>query len=106
MPGITFPTSGIDVCEVKQYLRTKTGSKWAVHEISLGNDQWTDEIVALETEFMVHTDVKYTDLDTSRLLRNFMKFVLRISAHAIWLIVSIQFHTSHLQKLQGFYHLC
>ena len=106
MPGITFPTSGIGDYNAKEYYLSKTGGKWAVHKMSLGKDQWTDEIVALETEFMVQTDAKYTNLDKSRLLRDFMKFVPRIRAHAIWLIVSTQFPQPYLQKFQGFHYLC
>jgi len=55
---------------------------------------------------MIRTDAKYTDLDKSRLLHEFMKFVSRISAHAIWLIVNAQFPQSHRETLQVFYHLC
>ena len=106
MPGIIFPTSDIEDYDAKQYHLSRTGGKLAVYEICHGNNQWTNEIVALETEFMIQTDTKYTDLDKSRLLRNFMKFVLRVSAHAIWLIVSIQFPQSYLQKFHGLYSLC
>jgi len=106
MPGITFPTISISDYVAKQYQLSKTGGKWAVHEIFLGNDQWTDEVVALETEFTIQTNAKYTDLDESRLLRDFMKFVLRISAYATWLIVDAQFPQSHRQTAQGSYHLC
>jgi len=91
---------------MKQYYLSKPGGKWAVHEISLGNSQWKDEIVALETEFMIQTDAKYTDLDKSRLLHNFMKFVSRISAHPIWLIVDAQFPQSHRETLQVSYRIC
>lgn len=90
IPGITFPTSFISDYAAKQYHLSKTGGKWAVHEISLGDGHWSDEIVALETEFIIQTSVKYNDLDKSRLLREFMKFVLRTSAHPTWLIVNIQ----------------
>lgn len=76
MPGITFPTSVISDHNGKQYRLSKTGCKWAVYKTSLGNDQWEDEIVALETDFSIPTDAKYTDSDKSRLLRDFMKFVL------------------------------
>ena len=106
MPGITFPTSPITDYASKQYHLSKTGGKWAVHKISLGNGQWTDEIVALETDFTIQTKTEHTDLDKSRLLRGFMKFVLRISAHAAWLIIDAQFPQSCRQTLQGFYHLC
>ena len=106
MPGITFPTSGIRSYDAKQYHLWKTSCKLAVHKVSLGNDQWTDEIVALETEFTIQTVSEYTDLDKFRLLRNFMKFVPRISAHAVWLIVSTQFPQSNFQKFQNFYCLC
>ena len=106
MPGITFPTSSISDHTLKQYYLSKAGSKWAVHEISLGNGQWKDEIVALETEFTIQTDANYTDLDKSRLLHDFMKFVSRISAYAIWLIVDAQFPQSHREALQVFCHLC
>jgi len=82
MPGITFPTSYISDHAAKQHHLSRTGGKWAVHEISLGNGLWKDEIVALETEFTIQTDAKYTDLDKSRLLHDFMKFVSRISAYA------------------------
>lgn len=105
MPGIAFPPSNFGNYNV-EHQHTKFGNQWAVHEFSLGNDQWTDEIVALKTEFIIQTDTKYTDLDTSRLLRNFMKFVLRTSARAIWLIVGLQFPQSYLQKYQGSHHLC
>ena len=91
IPGITFPTSVINDYAGKQYHLSKTGGKWAVHEISLGNGQWTDEIVALDTEFMIQTSAKCNDLDKSRLLRDFMKFVFRISAHVTWLIDGTQF---------------
>lgn len=104
-PGITFPTSSISDYRAKQYHLSKTGGKWAVHEIFLGNGQWGGEIVALETAFTIRTDVKYADLDKSRLLRDFMKFVSRISAHATWLIVDDQFSPSYGQRLQGCYHL-
>lgn len=106
IPGITFPTSAISDYNAKQYHLSKTGGKWAVHKISLGNDQWTDEIVALETEFMMQTDAKCADLDKSRLLRDFMKFVFRNSAHAMGLIFSTQLPQWCLQKLQDFYRLC
>ena len=76
MPGITFPTSLIGDHYRKQYHLSHTRCKWAVYKASLGNDQWVDEIVALETDFLIHTNIKYTDSDKSRLLRNFMKFVL------------------------------
>jgi hypothetical protein len=81
------------------------GNKWAVHEICIGNGQWTDEIVALETDFMLQTNANYTQLDKPRLLRDFIKFVLRISVHATWLIVDAQFPRSHRQTLQRFYLL-
>jgi len=55
---------------------------------------------------MIRTDVKYTDLDKSRLLHDFMKFVSRISAHTIRLIVSAQFPQSHRETFQVFYHFC
>ena len=106
IPGITFSTSSISDYAGKQHHLSKTGGKWAVHEISPGNDQWADEVVALETEFIIQTNAKYTNLDTTRLLRDFMKFVSRISAHATWLIVDAQFPQSHRETLQGFYHLC
>ena len=106
MPGITFPTSSISDHAAKQYQLSRTGGKWAVHEISLGNGLWKDEIVALETEFMIHTDAKYTDLDKSRLLRDFMEFVSRISAHETWLIIDAQFLQSHRETIQVCYHLC
>lgn len=91
MPGITFPTSSIHDYAAKQYCLSKAGGRWAVHEIFLRDHQWADEIVALETEFMIQTNTKYTDLDKSRLLRGFMKFVSRISAYAKWLIVAPSF---------------
>ena len=47
----------------------------------------------------------YTDLDKSRLLRDFMKFVSRISAHERWLIVDVQFPPSYYQTSQCAYHL-
>ena len=106
IPGITFTTSSISDYAGKQYHLSKTGGKLGVHEISLGNGQWTDEIVALETDFVVQTNAKVTDSDKSRLLRGFMKFVLRISAHATQLIVNTQFPQSYRQTVQGFYHLC
>lgn len=106
MPGITFPTSTINDHTAKQYHLSKAGGKLAVHEISLGNGQWKDEIVALETEFTIRTDAKYTDLDKSRLLHDFMKFVSGISVHATWLIIDAQFPQSHRKALQVLYHLC
>jgi len=106
IPGITFTTSHIGDDASKQYHLSKTGGKWGVHEISLGDGQWTDEIVALETDFVIQTNTKYTDLGKSRLLRDFMKFVLRISAHAARLTVNAQFPQSYRQTLQDFYHLC
>lgn len=106
VPGISFPTSHITDYALKQYHLSKTGGKWAVHEVFLGDDQWTDEIVALETDFAIQTNVKYTDLDKSRLLRNFMKFVLRISAHATWLIFDSQFPQSYRPTVQNFHYLC
>lgn len=105
-PGITFGTSHIGDHASKQYHLSKTGGKWGVHEISLENGLWTDEIVALETDFVIQKSAKYTDLDKSRLLRNFMKFVPRISAHATQLIVNAQFPQSYRQTFQDFYHLC
>lgn len=62
--------------------------------------------MALETEFTIHASAEYADLDKSRLLRNFMKFVSRISAHVTWLIFDAQFPQSDCQNFQGFYHLC
>jgi hypothetical protein len=91
---------------LKQYHLSKTGGKWAVHEMSLGDGKWTDEIVAVDTTFKIQADAKYTDLDKSRLLRDFMAFVLRVSAQAMWLIVSTQFPQSYLQKFEGFYSFC
>lgn len=96
MPGITFSTSGIADYNSKQYHLSKIGCKWAVHEISLGGDQWKDEIVALETDFSIQNSPEYTESDKSRLLRDFMKFVLRISAHATRLIFETQFPQSYL----------
>ena len=81
------------------------GNTWAVHEISIGNGQWTDEIVALETNFVIQTDASYTQLDKSRLLPDFIKFVFRISVHATWLIVDAQLPRSRRQTLQRFYLL-
>ena len=82
-----------------------TGGKWAVYKTTPGGGKWTDEIVALETKYIIQTNAKYTNLDTTRLLRDFMKFVSRISAHATWLI-DTQFPQSHRKTLQGLYHLC
>ena len=105
-PGITFSTSHIGDHASKQYHLPEIGGKWGVHEISLGNGQWMNEIVALETDFVIQKSVKYTDLDKSRLLRDFMKFVSRISAHATQLIVNAQFPQSYRQRVQDFYRLC
>ena len=84
VPGIVFPTSYIRDYAAKQYHLSMTGGRWAVHEVFLGNHQWTDEIVALETEFMIPIPIStnHTDSDKFRLLRDFMKFVSRISARA------------------------
>ena len=108
MPGVTFPTSSIRDYISKQHHLTKTGCKWAVHEVFLGNRQWTEEIVALETEFMIQIPIStnYPDSDKSRLLRDFMKFVSRISVHVMWLIIGPQFPQSYRQASQHTYHLC
>lgn len=81
MPPITFSTCGIDNYVGTQHFLSKNGGKWALHAY-LENDRWLYEIVALETEFQIQTDPKYTDLDKSRLLRNFMRFMLRVNAQA------------------------
>jgi len=49
---------------------------------------------------MIQTNAKHADLDKSRLLRDFMKFVLRISPRATWLIVDAQFPQSCRQTIQ------
>jgi hypothetical protein len=106
IPGITFPTSSVSDYPGKQRYLSETGGKWAVYKTTPGNGKWTDEIVALETEFIIQVDEDYTDLDLSRLLRDFMKSVSRISVRETWLIVDAQFPQSCRQTLQEFYHLC
>lgn len=90
MPGITFPTSAIQNYDEVQRQLARAGCKWALHEISLENDLWTNEIVALETNFTIRTAAKYTDLDKSGLLCDFMKFILRTCSCVIRLIVDAQ----------------
>ena len=108
VPGIVFPTSSIHDYATKEYHLSMTRCKWAVHEVFLGNRQWVDEIVALETEFLIQLPVStatYGGSDRFRLLRDFMKFVSRISAYAMWLIIGPQFPQSYCQTAQHTYRL-
>lgn len=89
MPGITFSTSSIADYDSKQYHLSKIGCKWAVHEISLGSDQWKDEIVALETDFSIQDSPEYTESDKSRLLRDFINFLGRTSKNSRAFIISV-----------------